>query len=89
VRVYETFVKRFLLHVLPLGFYKIRYFGVLASANARAKKEQCLSLIDKPQYLSELEGKRQRESYARKQTKQKRNEKKISSKQQHHHSIDI
>ncbi|KOH45450.1 hypothetical protein NC99_17270 [Sunxiuqinia dokdonensis] len=52
----ETFVKRFLLHVLPLGFYKIRYFGVLASANAQAKKEQCLSLIDKPQYLSELEG---------------------------------
>ncbi|MCW0485030.1 IS91 family transposase [Gaoshiqia sediminis] len=52
----ETFVKRFLLHVLPTGFYKIRYFGVLASANATAKKEQCLALIGKGQYLSPVEG---------------------------------
>lgn len=52
----ETFIKRFLLHVLPSGFYKIRYFGVLSSANAANKKEQCLALIAKQQYLSPLEG---------------------------------
>ncbi|WP_299584690.1 IS91 family transposase [uncultured Sunxiuqinia sp.] len=52
----ETFVKRFLLHILPSGFYKIRYFGILASANAAAQKEQCLALIDKDQYLSPVEG---------------------------------
>lgn len=50
------FIRRFMLHILPSGFYKIRYFGILASANSPGKKEQCLSLIDKPQYLSELEG---------------------------------
>jgi hypothetical protein len=50
------FIRRFMQHILPSGFYKIRYFGILASANSLGKKEQCLSLIDIPQYLSELEG---------------------------------
>ena len=50
------FIRRFMQHILPSGFYKIRYFGILASVNSPGKKEQCLSLIDKPQYLSELEG---------------------------------
>lgn len=52
----QTFVKRFLLHVLPAGFYKIRYFGILASVNSGSKKEQCLALIGKDQYLSTVEG---------------------------------
>ena len=52
----ETFAKRFLLHVLPSGFYKIRYFGILASANTTGKKEQCQALIGKEQYLSPVEG---------------------------------
>jgi hypothetical protein len=52
----EIFARRFLLHVLPSGFYKIRYFGILASANSAGKKEQCLALTGKDQYLSPVEG---------------------------------
>ena len=33
----DEFIRRFLLHVLPKGFFKIRYFGFLAHTN---KKEQ-------------------------------------------------
>ena len=28
------FMRRFLLHVLPKGYFKIRYFGILASRNS-------------------------------------------------------
>lgn len=37
----EEFIRRFLLHVLPRGFTKIRYFGFLAHAN----KNTCIPLI--------------------------------------------
>lgn len=50
------FIRRFMQHILPLGFYKIRYFGILATANIKDKNEQCLALIGKQQTLSELEG---------------------------------
>ena len=30
------FIRRFLLHVLPAGFHRIRHYGVLASANRKA-----------------------------------------------------
>ena len=33
----EEFVRRFLLHVLPAGFHKIRHYGLLASRNRRTK----------------------------------------------------
>ena len=33
----EEFVRRFLLHVLPAGFHKVRHYGLLASRNRRAK----------------------------------------------------
>jgi hypothetical protein len=29
----DEFIRRFMQHILPLGFYKIRYFGILATAN--------------------------------------------------------
>ena len=29
----EEFIRRFLLHILPKGFHKIRYYGILASRN--------------------------------------------------------
>jgi len=31
----EEFIRRFLLHILPNGFMKIRYFGFLAHTNKR------------------------------------------------------
>ena len=37
----EEFIRRFLLHVLPRGFTKIRYYGFLAHAN----KKTCIPLI--------------------------------------------
>ena len=37
----QEFIRRFLLHVLPRGFTKIRYFGFLAHAN----KKTCIPLI--------------------------------------------
>jgi len=52
----DEFIRRFMQHILPLGFYKIRYFGILATANIKDKKDQCLSLIEKQPSLSELEG---------------------------------
>ena len=52
----DEFIRRFMQHILPLRFYKIRYFGILATANIQDKKEQCLALIGKQQPLSELEG---------------------------------
>ena len=37
----QEFIRRFLLHVLPRGFTKIRYYGFLAHAN----KKTCIELI--------------------------------------------
>jgi hypothetical protein len=31
------FIRRFLLHVLPNGFVKIRHYGLLASSNVHTK----------------------------------------------------
>jgi hypothetical protein len=50
------FIRRFLQHVLPDGFYKIRYFGFLAMRNAQSKLQACFDLIDKPSFLPELQG---------------------------------
>jgi hypothetical protein len=37
----DEFIRRFLLHVLPKGFFKIRYFGFLSHTN----KKQLIPLI--------------------------------------------
>jgi len=52
----NEFIRRFMQHILPCGFYKIRYFGVFATVNIKGKKEQCLALIGEDLSLSELEG---------------------------------
>ena len=49
------FMGRFMRHVLPSGFYKIRYYGLLAAVNGD-KKQQCIALLDKPPQVSLLEG---------------------------------
>jgi hypothetical protein len=33
----DEFIRRFLLHVLPMGFHRIRHFGLIAN-NARKEK---------------------------------------------------
>jgi hypothetical protein len=47
----EEFIRRFLLHVLPAGFVKIRHYGLLASSNVRTKLEDARRQLegeDKP-----------------------------------------
>jgi len=39
------FMRRFLLHVLPCGFYKIRYYGIFANANRKIRLQHCMLLI--------------------------------------------
>ncbi len=41
----SEFIRRFLLHVLPDGFVKIRYFGILANRNRKACLERCRELL--------------------------------------------
>jgi hypothetical protein len=39
------FIRRFLLHVMPSGFVKIRHYGFMANRFRQAKREQCLRLL--------------------------------------------
>lgn len=39
------FIRRFLLHVLPDNFYKIRYYGILSSRNKKTKLTQCRQIL--------------------------------------------
>jgi hypothetical protein len=41
----EEFIRRFLLHVLPKGFVRIRHYGLLAGVNVATKLEQCRRLL--------------------------------------------
>lgn len=52
-----TFIRRFLMHVLPKGFVKIRYYGLLSNRNKKEKITLCRNLIGCEQYLSKLRGK--------------------------------
>jgi hypothetical protein len=42
------FIRRFLLHVLPDGFHRIRHYGYLANGHRAAKLVQCRRLLDAP-----------------------------------------
>jgi hypothetical protein len=50
------FIRRFMQHILPNGFYKIRYFGILASANSNAKMDECFRLLKKTRLISFYRG---------------------------------
>jgi hypothetical protein len=39
------FIRRFLLHVLPCGFVKIRHFGFLSNRNRQAMVQRCRKLL--------------------------------------------
>lgn len=52
----HEFIRRFMQHVLPCGFYKIRYYGFLALRNIKTKLQEVFALISKATYLSRLEG---------------------------------
>lgn len=39
------FIRRFLLHILPSGFVKIRYYGILSSRNRKTKLKKCKDIL--------------------------------------------
>jgi Putative transposase len=41
----EEFIRRFLIHVLPDGFHRIRYFGFLGNCHRARKLERCRELL--------------------------------------------
>lgn len=45
----SEFVRRFLMHVLPHRFVKIRYYGLLAQSQRSASLRQCRELLEAPQ----------------------------------------
>ena len=42
------FIRRFLLHVLPAGFHRIRYYGFLCARHRRDKLARCRQLLGAP-----------------------------------------
>jgi hypothetical protein len=42
------FIRRFLLHVLPDGFHRIRHYGLFANGHRARKVELCRHLLDAP-----------------------------------------
>ncbi|HEY5321372.1 MAG TPA: IS91 family transposase [Caldimonas sp.] len=44
----DEFIRRFLLHVLPKGFHRIRHYGLLASAGCKANIARARELIAAP-----------------------------------------
>jgi hypothetical protein len=41
----EEFIRRFLLHVLPVGFHRIRYYGFLGNRDRHEKLARCQELL--------------------------------------------
>jgi putative transposase/transposase-like zinc-binding protein len=50
------FIRRFLLHVLPKGFHRIRHYGLLASAGRAANIARACELLAAPQPKAECSG---------------------------------
>jgi Putative transposase/Transposase zinc-binding domain len=44
----EEFMRRFLLHVLPDGFHRIRHYGFLANGHRAARLQRCRQLLAAP-----------------------------------------
>jgi predicted Zn-ribbon and HTH transcriptional regulator len=51
------FINRFMMHVLPCGFYKIRYYGIFANTLCNDLLDTYLSLSGEEVNLSSMEGK--------------------------------
>ncbi|MDL1969341.1 MAG: IS91 family transposase [Deltaproteobacteria bacterium] len=53
----DEFIRRFLMHILPSGFMKIHYFGILASRNKKTKLARCQEIFGVKTILKEDEEK--------------------------------
>jgi hypothetical protein len=52
---HEEFLRRFLQHVLPTGFPRIRYFGFLANRSRRLLLPLCRNLLEAPPPASDTD----------------------------------
>lgn len=50
------FIRRFLMHILPKGFVKVRHYGLLANRNKKTKLKLCRKLTNSPSYKPKFEG---------------------------------
>jgi len=50
------FVRRFLMHILPHRFVKVRYYGILATRNKKTKLALCRKLTSSALYKPKFEG---------------------------------
>jgi len=50
------FIRRFLRHVLPKGFVKIRYYGIMANRNKKTKLVLCRKLSKSKKYTGRFNG---------------------------------
>ncbi len=50
------FIRRFLMHILPRGFVKVRHYGLLANRNKKTKLSLCRRLTKSPPYKPRFEG---------------------------------
>ncbi len=50
------FIRRFLQHILPCGYYKIRYYGLFASVHSKTNMLQCFALLGTAPGISQYEG---------------------------------
>jgi len=44
----SEFLRRFLLHVVPRGFMRVRHYGLLANRHRAARLARCRALLDVP-----------------------------------------
>lgn len=49
-------IRRFLMHVLPRRFVRIRYYGILANRHKKTKLERCRKLTSSRKYKPKFEG---------------------------------
>ncbi len=49
------FIRRFLLHVLPSGFTKIRHYGILSSRNISTKLIRCMNILKQKPHIPKIE----------------------------------
>jgi len=50
----QEFIRRFLLHILPPGFRKIRHYGLFAARNKQNRLALCRQLTNTPQPVPAL-----------------------------------
>jgi hypothetical protein len=44
----QEFIRRFILHILPSGFVKIRHYGLLSHRNKAKKLKSCKAILGAP-----------------------------------------